>query len=50
MVLALPELLRRFNEECIEFAFPTQTLYLKQASAFRITGSPDQLPPPKLKT
>jgi len=44
------ELLRRFNEESIEFAFPTQTLYLKQDSAFRITGGPDQLPPPKLKT
>jgi len=28
------ELLRRFNEEGIEFAFPTQTLYLKQDSAF----------------
>jgi len=26
------ELLRRFNEEGIEFAFPTQTLYLKQDS------------------
>lgn len=26
------ELLRRFNEEAIEFAFPTQTLYLKQDS------------------
>jgi MscS family membrane protein len=29
------ELLRRFNEEGIEFAFPTQTLYLKQDSAFQ---------------
>ncbi|KPK83816.1 MAG: hypothetical protein AMJ81_07245 [Phycisphaerae bacterium SM23_33] len=28
------ELLRRFNEEGIEFAFPTQTLYLKQDSGF----------------
>ncbi|KPK50527.1 MAG: hypothetical protein AMK72_02090 [Planctomycetes bacterium SM23_25] len=28
------ELLKRFNEEGIEFAFPTQTLYLKQASDF----------------
>ena len=27
------ELLRRFNEEGIEFAFPTQTLYLKQESS-----------------
>ncbi len=27
------ELLQRFNEEGIEFAFPTQTLYLKQGSA-----------------
>ena len=26
------ELLRRFNEEGIEFAFPTQTLYMKQDS------------------
>ena len=26
------ELLRRFNEEAIEFAFPTQTLYFKQDS------------------
>ena len=26
------ELLRRFNAEGIEFAFPTQTLYLKQDS------------------
>ncbi len=26
------ELLRRYNEEGIEFAFPTQTLYLKQGS------------------
>jgi len=26
------ELLRRFNEEGIEFAFPTQTLYVKQDS------------------
>jgi len=29
------ELLRRFNEESIEFAFPTQTLYVKQDSPFR---------------
>lgn len=28
------ELLRRFNDEGIEFAFPTQTLYLKQDSDF----------------
>jgi len=28
------ELLKRFNEEGIEFAFPTQTLYVKQDSAF----------------
>jgi len=28
------ELLRRFNEEQIEFAFPTQTLYVKQDSPF----------------
>jgi len=26
------ELLGRFNEEAIEFAFPTQTLYVKQDS------------------
>jgi len=32
------ELLRRYNEEGIEFAFPTQTLYLKQDSAFAISG------------
>lgn len=36
------ELLRRFNDEGIEFAFPTQTLYLKQDSDFqadvRLTG------------
>ncbi len=30
------ELLRRFNEEGIEVAFPTQTLYLKQDSEFRL--------------
>ncbi|RKY62810.1 MAG: mechanosensitive ion channel family protein [Candidatus Latescibacterota bacterium] len=29
------ELLRRFNEEGIEFAFPTQTLYVKQDSPFQ---------------
>jgi len=29
------ELLRRFNEEGIDFAFPTQTLYLKQDSPFQ---------------
>ena len=28
------ELLKRFNEEGIDFAFPTQTLHLKQASDF----------------
>jgi len=28
------ELLRRYNEEGIEFAFPTQTLYVKQDSPF----------------
>ena len=36
------ELLRRFNEEGIEFAFPTQTLYLKQGlpieAAIRVEG------------
>jgi MscS family membrane protein len=39
------ELLERFNAEGIEFAFPTQTLYLKQDSDFsadlRVTG-PEQ--------
>jgi MscS family membrane protein len=38
------ELLRRFNAEGIEFAFPTQTLYLKQDSPvsadLRVTGRP----------
>ncbi len=29
------ELLRRFNDEGVEFAFPTQTLYLKQDSDFQ---------------
>jgi len=40
------ELLRRFNEEGIEFAFPTQTLYLKQDSALSAdVGTPSQSPP-----
>ncbi len=32
------ELLRRFNQEGIEFAFPTQTLYLKQDSDLLVSG------------
>ena len=35
------ELLRRFNDEGIEFAFPTQTLYLKQDSEFTLS---DRIP------
>ncbi|GAF83959.1 unnamed protein product, partial [marine sediment metagenome] len=42
------ELLRRFNEEGIEFAFPTQTLYLKQDSPLkadvRLAGEGPQPP------
>ena len=38
------ELLRRFNDEGIEFAFPTQTLYLKPDGEFSATVS--QVPPP----
>ena len=33
------ELKRRFDEEKISFAFPTQTLYLKQDSEFRLSGA-----------
>lgn len=34
------ELLRRYNEEGIEFAFPTQTLYLKQDSQLKVDVQP----------
>ena len=39
------ELLQRFNEEGIEFAFPTRTLYVKQDSPFEADvhiGSPPE--------
>jgi len=36
------ELFRRYNEEGIEFAFPTQTLYLKQDSDFQGTVKLDE--------
>jgi len=43
------ELLRRYNEEGIEFAFPTQTLYVKQDSDLqadvRITRDGSASPP-----
>ncbi|MGA4644678.1 mechanosensitive ion channel family protein [Limisphaera sp. 4302-co] len=35
----------RFDAEGIEFAFPTQTLYVKQGSDWRIHGGSDPLPP-----
>lgn len=38
------ELKRRFDAEAINFAFPTQTLYLKQDSEWRLT-QPEQLIP-----
>lgn len=42
------ELLRRFNEEGLEFAFPTQTLYLKPEGAFELGGL--NAPQPKEQT
>ena len=38
------ELLRRYNEEGSEFAFPTQTLYVKQDSELsaEVTVKPKQ--------
>jgi len=45
------ELLRRFNEEGIEFAFPTQTLYLKQDLPMRASIQlADQSQPPSVHT
>ena len=35
------ELLRRFNDEGLEFAFPTQTLYVKPQGKFTV-GPPPQ--------
>jgi len=35
---------RRFDEENIEFAFPTQTLYVKQGSDWRLHGPSDPVP------
>jgi MscS family membrane protein len=35
----------RFDAEGIEFAFPTQTLYVKQGSDWRLHGGSDPLPP-----
>jgi len=36
---------QRFDEERIEFAFPTQTLYVKQDGDWRIQGASDAVPP-----
>ncbi|MCX7867408.1 MAG: mechanosensitive ion channel family protein [Limisphaera sp.] len=35
---------RRFDQEGIEFAFPTQTLYVKQGSDWRLHGPSDPVP------
>lgn len=35
----------RFDAEGIEFAFPTQTLYVKQGSDWRLQGASDPVPP-----
>lgn len=35
----------RFDAEGIEFAFPTQTLYVKQGSDWRLQGASDTMPP-----
>jgi len=41
------EIKRRFDAESIEFAFPTQTVYLRQDSEWRMTtGEAPQLPQP----
>jgi MscS family membrane protein len=41
------EIKRRFDEEAIEFAFPTRTVYLRQDSEWRLTsGEAPQLPEP----
>lgn len=36
---------QKFDEEHIEFAFPTQTLYVKQDGDWRIQGASDAMPP-----